>query len=321
MSPAPVAARVAVIAAILAGIAVVIDFRAVARLLDWPLFVAMLLMQPAMAAAWWISGWRFALLLPPAERPSVLVACKAMLLANNLNLVLPARIGEVVKASYLHQHAGVPLAHGLGAVVVEKLQDFAVIAAIAVCAVVAAGVSTDFRLAYAAAVIGALAVGFMLVIRTRWERMLSMLPQRVETAILPRISGVARAMREHRSSSAMGATLLIWAFNFLAGWTFVGQQHLGALTFSQYAVVFAATLLAGAIPGLPGGFGAYEAAAVLVLTGFGFSREAAFAFGLVLHVGQILLGVVLAVLVAASESTGIAALVRTATTKDTGSGR
>lgn len=72
-------------------------------------------------------------------------------------------------------------------------------------------------------------------------------------------------------------------------------------------------MLAGAIPGLPGGFGAYEAAAVLVLTGFGFTPEAAFTLGLTLHLGQIILGVLLAAAIAATESTGVAGLIKAAT--------
>ena len=304
--------RVAAAALILSGIALVIDVRAVWRLFDLRLLTAVILIQPAMAAAWLFAGWRFALLIP-GRRPGILRACKALLLANGLNLVVPARIGEIVKATYLREHTGIPVEHGVAAIVTEKLQDFAVISAIGLVALGMLGLAGNPRIAIAAAAIGTIAVALLVVFRTRWERLLAALPKSLEIRLAPPLAGVASAMRDHRFWPALGAAAAVWALNFSGGWVLVSYQQIGELSLPQFAGLFSATLLAGAIPGLPGGFGAYEAAAVLVLTGFGFTPEAAFALGLTLHLGQIILGVLLAGAIAATESTGVAGLIRAAT--------
>ena len=290
----------------------VVDVQAVWRLFDLRLLTAVLLMQPAIAAAWLLSGWRFVLLIP-GRRPSILAACKALLLANGLNLVLPARIGEIVKASYLREHTGVPVERGIAAVVTEKLQDFALISAIGLIALVMLGVAGNAPVAIAIAATGGVAVMLLVVFRTRWERLLAVLPSSLEARLAPHLAGVASAMRDHRFWPALATGGALWALSFSGGWALVSYQQIGELSFAQYAGLFSATLLAGAIPGLPGGFGAYEAAAVLVLTGFGFTQEAAFALGLTLHLGQLILGVLLAGVVAATESTGVASLIRAAT--------
>ena len=314
MSAISGAIRIGAALLILAGMGLVIDFQAIWRLLDARLLLAMLLMQPVIAVAWLLAGWRFDFLIP-APRPGLLRALKAVLLANGLNLVIPARIGELVKATYLREHAGVPLESGFAAVFMEKLQDFAVISVIGLLALLSLPLQGNRPIVVVTAAIGAVAVMLIAVFRSKWEKLLSASHANRARAAASFLTGVASAMRGDGFWPAMACGIGAFAALFAASWIFVSLQRMAELDLMQFTALFALTLLAGAIPGLPAGFGAYEGAAVLLLSGFGFPAEAGFALGLTLHLGQIVLSVLLAGIIAATDNAGIASVVQAALAK------
>src|SRR6185295_14280935 len=59
------------------------------------------------------------------------MAYEALVLSAALNIVIPGRLAEAIKATYLRTRAGVPLPQGFSAILIERLLDVVVVGAIA----------------------------------------------------------------------------------------------------------------------------------------------------------------------------------------------
>lgn len=270
------------------------------------LLLAGLAMQPFMLAAIIVASYRHAVLArtPPVPLRFALVA---VLLSGGLNVVMPGRIAELVRATYLRDRVGVRLSDALAAVVVERLYDLLMVSTIGLLG------------------LGALTVGVAPTVVA--IPVLAVLGLLLAPALLPRLAGYFSRIGGHAGDFAAqfcrhlamqtrllsnlrvaALTVLNWTLFFGASAAFFELQPFRDIGFSQVAVVFAATCFAGAIPGLPAGLGAYQAAAVLVLGGFGFGFKEALAIGIVLHAGQLMISVAMLPILVSLNRTGVGQL-------------
>lgn len=208
-------------------------------------------------------------------------------LANN---VLPARLGELVRAHALGEGEGISRTTVLGTVVVERILDTVIVVGLAALAVIVLGVG---GLVSTAVVLGAIFVGFLVVILG-----LSVVSHRLPgadrvTALIervPRVLDLARRLREGLAvigspravAGALVYSLVAWTFSIA---TFVlGGAALGiAITPMQGALLSSGVALATIVPSGPGYLGTFELTAVGIATQFGIDRDAAFAMALLVH--------------------------------------
>ena len=208
-------------------------------------------------------------------------------LANN---VLPARLGELVRAHALGEGEGISRTTVLGTVVVERILDTVIVVGLAALAVIVLGVG---GIVSTAVVLGAIFVGFLVVILG-----LSVVSHRLPgadrvTALIervPRVLDLARRLREGLAvigspravAGALVYSLVAWAFSIA---TFVlGGAALGiAITPMQGALLSSGVALATIVPSGPGYLGTFELTAVGIATQFGIDRDAAFAMALLVH--------------------------------------
>lgn len=136
---------------------------------------------------------RFRLLVPPAGRPTLARALAVSSAHNLAAYVLPAKTGEATFVLYLRQVAGVPAARGLASLVVSRLLDLAVLAALTALACGWIGVLGD-----AAAHLGALAlplVGLSLVLFVLCARSHLLVPVAERAARLVRLDRASLGRR------------------------------------------------------------------------------------------------------------------------------
>ncbi|MFL5681202.1 MAG: lysylphosphatidylglycerol synthase transmembrane domain-containing protein [Chloroflexota bacterium] len=184
------------------------------------------------------------------------------------NAVLPARLGEVLRAAVLGRAEGVPVAAVLGTVLVERIVDTLTLAALAgvVAAIVApgwiAGLATFVAVAAVAVLIGLVTIG-----RAAARTIGAGTNPRLEP--LSTIGGgavrdVANAVDRipHRALAvAVALSVVAWLCDGALFWTVswsVGVDVAPATAF----LVAAVTVLATAVPASPGYVGTFEAAAV-----------------------------------------------------------
>jgi hypothetical protein len=209
-------------------------------------------------------------------------------LANN---VLPARLGELVRAHYLGDREGISRATALGTIVVERVVDVMVVVAIAAVAILVLSV----RGIVAGAVLVGAALAALLAVALAIGIVAHRLPgaERLAAAAerWPRVPEVASRLREGLAVAGRPRTLLealalsaiAWGATLLA-FAAVGQAVGLELTIGQASLLASGVALAAAIPSGPASLGTYELAAVRIGQAVGVAAEPALAIGLLTHV-------------------------------------
>jgi uncharacterized membrane protein YbhN (UPF0104 family) len=276
---------------------------------DQRILIAILAVQPLVALNTWMGAIRLSWLVGTPRIP-VWQSAKAIVLSSGLNLVLPSRLGELAKATYLHEHAAVPVSVGLSAVVIERSLDLVVLGLIALAGIAILAFQASWAL-----LLAALAVAGAMALLPLYGRILltiaAILPWRpLRDFVTSSIQHALARFRERTVLKAFALGVVMWAgsvFNVSLFFVIAGGNPLDV---AGGILVFLATTVGGAIPVLPGGFGTYEAGAVMVLKGYGYSFEEALVMGVALHASQVLIGALGAAVVFVNEHVGITAMLR-----------
>lgn len=273
------------------------------------LLVAGLVVQPIILCCLFVLAMRHVLLVG-APRISLGVAFRAMVLSQGLNLVLPARLSELLKATYLRDHASVPLSSGVSAVVLERTVDVLIVAALGALGVVQYFDRGNFA-SIPAFGLGLAAVILVLVRSPGFVlRLMRAVPSERLAGFLERtyrhFAATARTRSFWRALLLGGLAWCLSYINILVFLEVAGSLPTG---FSGALLVFVLTTLGGAIPALPGGLGTYEAAAVIALRSLGYAFDEALVLSVAMHAAQLVLPFALAVLIMLTERLGIASLV------------
>jgi uncharacterized protein (TIRG00374 family) len=238
--------------------------------------------------------WRV-LLRPVADVPfrTTLGALLVGYLANN---VLPARLGELVRAHDLGERTGISRSTILGTILVERVVDTVVVVGIAALAILVLSV----RGIVASAVLVGLAVSALLVLAIALGIAAHRLPgaERVAaflsrwpavTQILVRLrEGLAIATSPRTMALAVVLTVTAWSCTVL-GFAAAAQAVGVEPTIGQAALLASGTNLSTAIPSAPGYVGTFELAAVTIAGSIGIAKESALAFAVLVHVTSLLI--------------------------------
>jgi glycosyltransferase 2 family protein len=239
---------------------------------------------------------RWRVLLAPIEAVPYRMALQALLVGYLANNVLPARLGELVRAHVLGDRSGISRSTVLGTVFVERAVDTAVVVAIAALAIIVLSV----RGVVASAVLVGIAVSALLVLVLAAAILAHRVPgaERIATRlagwpkasqILGRVrEGLVVAGRPRTMAAAVALTVISWSCTvvaFAAAAQAVGIEP----TIGQAALLAAGTNLATAIPSAPGYIGTFELAAVSIAASVGIPAGPALAFAVLVHVTALLL--------------------------------
>ena len=230
--------------------------------------------------------WR-GLLRPiaPLPFPPVLASLAVGLFANSL---LPLRLGELVRAHELALRSRVSRASSLGTVVVERVIDTAVVAALAGSAILVLHVGGELvppvlvGLAASVGLIGALAVALSAHRLPGAQRALVAFARRpaIAGAATRLHLGLAVARQPRTVAEALGWTLAAWSVTSLAFASATAAVGLPVGP-AEAGLLAAGVALATAVPAGPGYVGTYELAAVTVGAAVGYPAEAALAVALI----------------------------------------
>jgi uncharacterized protein (TIRG00374 family) len=233
---------------------------------------------------------RWQRLLAPVRAVAFRPVLSYLLVGYLANNVLPARLGELVRAHYLGDREGLSRTTALGTVVVERIVDLAVVVAIAAFAILVLnvrGVVTD------AVTIGAAIVVLLLILLAIGvaahrlpgaARAASWIQQwpRAGRAVRRLRGGLAVAGRPRTLLEALVLSAAAWGATLLA-FAAAGQAVGIELRIGEAALLSSGVALASAIPSGPAYLGTYELAAVKVAEALGLPAEPAFAIALLVH--------------------------------------
>jgi glycosyltransferase 2 family protein len=261
------------------------------RMHVWPAFAALLLL----VATVMVGARRWELLVYPRSPSRVspqFVA--ATLVGQMLNVLLPMRLGEVVRAYWISRRERQPLGRILATIAVERLADVLVLGVSVVVLLL------QMRLPPWARSSGRVAVGVCVVavvsavalarfggpVMRLIHATFHLLPNRIRLSVI-RNSEIAlaelRAREDWRSSLKVGGLSML-AVALAAGTNYALFPAFDLSLSPMTAwLLFVVLQIGGAPAATPGNVGVFHYLTVLVLTAYGVDRSAALAYAIVLH--------------------------------------
>jgi hypothetical protein len=208
------------------------------------------------------------------------------------NAVLPARLGEPIRAYLLARREGLHAFEVLGTALLERILDVAVLAMMAFLASLAVGApSWVVQLTAVAAAGGFLIIG-VLTLGGLWPmlRFVHRMADRGRFAaagmILTRLDQVAQGFggRSQRRpiAEAAGLTVLIWLVDTTVCW--LAALSLGSdISLAPALLIIGVGALGTSIPSAPGSIGTFELAASAAARAVGLAAPAALSLAIVVH--------------------------------------
>lgn len=249
-----------------------------------------------------LRGLRWRALLPrrPDGARPPLGRVTAVLLVGYLgNLVLPARLGEAIRAYLIARRDDLRLPATLGSVVLERIIDTATLAVMALGAAALVGAPAwILQIALLVAVLAGLIVAFLAIVgigpfvrgaeallTRRGSR-----PSRLTGLLRPvQLFGESVGGRERRPVIALAAAISIatWLLDGLI-FMLIGSALGLSIPLPAAFLISAITTLSTVVPSAPGYVGTFELAAVSAAVALGVDADSALALALVAHAVTVL---------------------------------
>lgn len=207
--------------------------------------------------AWWLRGWRYHTILAGMDnKVSVRTATGCIFVSQTVNLIVPFRLGDVVRIFILNHENNTSYSDGISSIVVERIFDIVTVALLGLIALpFILNVNGNPVYIYAMALVLVLGVIFFVFLFFS-DRLKS--EKKYLQIILSMLHEIRRASLTPRSIVLlMCSSLVIWMLDVLVCFSVV-------LMFRQViafpTVVFAIVVgnLIKAVPITPGGMGTYE---------------------------------------------------------------
>jgi glycosyltransferase AglD len=206
-------------------------------------------------SAWWLRGWRYHIILKNLNYVVTIAASTACIfVSQTVNLIVPARLGDIVRVFILKHEYSVTYSEGVSSLVVERVFDVFTVALLGAVAIffvanVPAWFYTIIVLPLVVGVIFFIVILFMGKLTSE---------NRYITIILTILHEIKRASLSLKAIGVLGiSSVLIWLLDVLVCVSVVMmfQQQI------PLAVVVLAVVIGNlvkAIPLTPGGVGTYE---------------------------------------------------------------
>ena len=271
------------------------EFLSLLASLDFHFVIAALLFY---GCALILRSWRWQNLLSPLARVRYSRVFIVMMTGYAVNNLLPARIGEIFRASLSKSMFGVSGSAALGTIAVERTIDGLAVVSLFVLGTLALPVSGEHRgLILGALIAGAILFSVVAIVlyflsgsnvldQQGWWQFAADKIRKFRHGL-----GVMRSPVLPRALCLSG---LVIAADACAIWSILAAAHV-YLTALQLALVFGISSLSMLLPTAPGYVGTLQFAYVIAVTSFGFSAAqglaAASAAQLFLLVPQTLIGI------------------------------
>lgn len=252
-----------------------------------PIGLALILLAGGLA----LRSVRWSILLgsQPGERPTAGRVAPVMLVGYLGNTLLPARLGELLRAWLITRRCDVSLAQAVSSVVVERVVDTTVLALLASMAAIGLRapawiVQLSVVVAIVAgAVLGLLAAGAAGAAIRALVRAARPVPS-LSAALLRLSIAVAPIDRygPSRIAAAAGLSALAWCMDSAVVWLAGVALSIG-ISPGVALLITAVTVLGTAVPAAPGYLGTFELALAATAGAFGVPPAQGLALGLLAH--------------------------------------
>ena len=272
-----------------------VDLGVVKRHFDGGNYSVLLLVIPILIAAFVLRAIRLGIILSPIEKISQKKLVPITCTGNMFTILIPMRLGELVRAYLVTSKSQVPLSSSLAAVFMEKLFDISSLFLILLLVVFsfdlpAWALNTAFVVLAIFLLIlsGVLFLFFrretgVKIVRSMPGRIPDHVRHKIERFVANFITGFAVLGNPGRIGSIFTLSILIWILSGIGFYPFVRFIDLGLPLISIFVLlIFIA--LGISIPTAPGYLGNYQFSCILALSLFGISKDSALAFSIITYV-------------------------------------
>ena len=265
-----------------------IDFQKMLYFFNIQFMMAILLAQVPIFIATFLTGLRHVYFIN--MNVSILKGFYAVVISNGFNNILPARISEVLKATYLRDKCKVPFSIGISAVFLERLIDLMIVSLLVLTLTLFLAVDMNTTIAFIMLSISLIGMFITVFFQKKIFKVIEKYVKwkRLQSFIHGVLVHVTKNFNSVRLINGLLLGISIWCFSSLTVGIFInvaGSIELGALPVITILIAGAIGL---AIPGLPGGLGVFEASIVTVLLYYGYNLEYATALAIGLRLSNIL---------------------------------
>jgi uncharacterized membrane protein YbhN (UPF0104 family) len=269
---------------------------------------AILLVQPLVMITLTVLAVRLSILAENSFR-NLFVFVKAVILAVGLNFFLPARMSELFKPVYLNRKVDAGLSRLIASTFIDRTIDILLLTVVSLIAFIYVFAFNIYSIVIS---VSLLIAGILLV--TRYDELLARLLTRYLSPKLGAffhifVTRMKESLRLTIFLEAVGVGAIAWFLGFLLVFLFLYIAGSVPVNSQDAFMVYVFVILGAAIPALPGGIGTFEGAAVLALSRIGFDFQEALVLAIGLHIAQVLLGLIGALVILSTEKIGISGVV------------
>lgn len=231
-----------------------------------------------------VQGWRWRYL--SRERCSLKASFESIVIGGFLNVILPAKVGELSRLIYLRNVYGYSINDGIGNMVIERGMDLFIVALFLVAG---AGLATENTLIrYISLAVLLMMIGTVFALRAKEGRVvrkiLGYIPIRFIRVYAKKIvRKMVKDLEFERLLKAFGYTLMLRSVYFLTVAYFILGLADIELSWSAVFIVYLVSSIAWSIPLAPAGSGTFHAGMVLAMGWYGVSKEESLAVAIVFH--------------------------------------
>lgn len=224
------------------------------------------------------------------SQDSVKSSMEAVLIASSMNILLPARLGEMAKALYLKRYYGKSLSRSLSLILFERFFDVFFLVSGALFVLFDLINNPDYEPIF----FSILMFQILLLVMIKYYSypiyfVARFLPIRYLRVYAKKIiRDISRKVNSITLAYTLMSTLLVWVVNFFTTYIFLHiatDFHLSTL---QIFVVFVITGVGFVLPLLPAGALTFQASYILALGLYGVPQSEALAASLVFHIVYII---------------------------------
>jgi len=195
-------------------------------------------------------------------------AYETIVISNALNMFLPARMGEIIKAVYLNKFYNYQYNKGLSAVFVERFFD--VVMLLFVVLIWGYFYFTNETIKNSIIILTLSVLFIVLFFNSKF--VLRFIPK----FLLKFYLNINKSFKQSH-------ILIFWSFSLWVCYLFSYWSFFDFLTFSQILELFIFSTIALSIPLAPAGIGTFEGIIVFYLGNYGINKEDAFLFASLYH--------------------------------------
>ena len=254
-----------------------------------------------LAASLGLRAWRWGFLLAPVKLIRFRSLFSAMMIGFMGNMLLPARIGELIRAYVIGKTQRVSVSASLATIVVERMFDGFTLLAMLVATVLLLTFPVESEsLGRYVRSAGWLAFGLYVSVLVlcvllrlfreptrRWVlAALFFLPERWRERVGKLLDAFVHGLEVVKGGwhlvPILGISALAWSLQAVSNWLVLFAFHLNLSLGAAFFLVAIQTF-GVMIPSSPGFIGTYHAATILALAAFGVGREVALSVSIVMH--------------------------------------